>query len=93
MTKYKDHVSKLNESLQNERKKQAELVERIKELEEQKLPIKEKLHESELTLKRLGNENRSLEAQIKLANSKMKEMQKQWERESFGVSKYHYVQI
>lgn len=88
MAKYKDHVSKLNEGLQNERKKQADLVERIKELEEQKLPIKEKLQESEITIKRLCNENRTLEAQVKLAGSKMREMSKQWERESFGVRKH-----
>lgn len=91
MIKYKDHVNKLNESLQNERKKQAN-IERIQELEEQLLLVKDKLQESDLTVKRLGNENRTLEAQVKLADSKMRTMQKQWERESFGVRK-DYIQV
>nr|XP_053632844.1 GRIP and coiled-coil domain-containing protein 2-like isoform X2 [Cherax quadricarinatus] len=84
VTKYKEHVSKLDASLQRERTKQSEMVSRITDLESKYQPLKEKLHESENTVKRLVQEKRSLEVHVNLADAKMREMNKQWQRESFG---------
>lgn len=86
MTKYKELVTKLQSNLQKEFSKQKEMLSRISELESKYQPLKEKLHESENTVRRIGNEKRSLEVQLLHATAQMKEIKKQWERESFGVS-------
>nr|XP_045616061.1 putative leucine-rich repeat-containing protein DDB_G0290503 isoform X3 [Procambarus clarkii] len=85
VAKYKDHVKGLETNLQRERTKQNEMTSRTMELEGKYQPLKEKLHESENVIKRLCNEKRSLEVQLNHADAKMREMKKQWDRESFGV--------
>lgn len=72
--------------LKAEQAKEKVLTVRISELEDQHQPYKEKILEHEKTIKRLGNENRSLEVQLEHATTQMREMKKQCEREHFGVS-------
>lgn len=86
MAKYKEQITKVEADLKATRSKEKLLTSRISELEDGNQPYKEKILECEKTIKRLGNENRSLEVRLKHAERQMKDMRKQLERESFGVS-------
>ncbi|KAG7158941.1 Nuclear mitotic apparatus protein 1-like [Homarus americanus] len=84
MAKYKEHVKKLEGNLQKELFRQNEMKTRITELDGRNQPLEEKLHEYENTIKRFGNEKRSLEVQLHHAEAQMKEMKKQFERDTFN---------
>lgn len=83
---YKEHVSKLEADLTRERNKQEEAVNKVAEMRESIQPLKEKVKEYETVNKRLTGEKWSLEAQLSHAEAKMKEMRRQYDRQSFGVS-------
>lgn len=83
---YKEHVSKLKADLTRERNRQEEAASKVTEMRESVQPLKEKVKEYETVNKRLAGEKRSLEAQLSHAEAKMKEMRRQYDRQSFGVS-------
>ncbi|XP_068214874.1 uncharacterized protein [Palaemon carinicauda] len=80
ITKFKEHIKKLNDNLKKEQVKNAD----ISELHQ---PLKEKLKEAELIIRRLDNEKRSLEAQVKLADTQMRDMKRVMDREKFNENR------
>ncbi|XP_064108562.1 golgin subfamily A member 4-like isoform X2 [Macrobrachium nipponense] len=75
--KFKEHIKKLNDNLKKEQLKNADIAELHH-------PLKEKLKEAEQKIRRLDNENRSLEAQVRLADSQMRDFKRQMDREKFN---------
>ncbi|KAK7074709.1 hypothetical protein SK128_019415 [Halocaridina rubra] len=75
VSKYKEHSSRISENLKKEQVKNAELS-------ELHLPLKEKLKEAEQSIKRLDNEKRTLEAQVKLADAQVRDMRRQLESDN-----------
>lgn len=83
-------MKKLEESLQREKLKGIEAQNRVLEVEGKYQPLKEKHHEQENTIRRLGAEKRSLEMQLNHAEAQIKEQKKLQRRESFWVSVFDY---
>ena len=58
------------------------------EIESKYQPLKEKLKDCENTIRRLNSEKRTVEMQLKHAESQLQEQKRLQRRESFWVSKY-----
>ncbi|XP_050701937.1 LOW QUALITY PROTEIN: centrosome-associated protein CEP250-like [Eriocheir sinensis] len=83
LSQVKECMKKLEESVQREKLKGIEAQNRVLEVEGKYQPLKEKNHEQENTIKRLGAEKRSMEMQLHHAEAQIKEHKKLQRRESF----------
>lgn len=86
LSQVKECMKKQEESLQRERQRATEAQNRVLEVEGRYQPLKEKNHDLENTIKRLGAEKRSIEMQLHHAEAQIKEHKKLQRRESFWVS-------
>ncbi|RXG67931.1 Nuclear mitotic apparatus protein 1, partial [Armadillidium vulgare] len=80
---YKERLTKNTEVLEKERELSKELKARVQKYDFERQPLKDKLSEVESVCKRLAAEKRSLEAQLTMADSSIRELQKNKDIEGF----------
>lgn len=85
MNNYKDKLTKNTEILEKEKELTRELKSKIQKYDFERQPLKDELAKLESVCKRLATEKRSLEAQLKMADSTIRDLQKKKDLEAFRV--------